>query len=85
MIALFQVTAQTLTRIQQTEGSVNIGEGVLVFHRPGLDALAARLAPMGHNFIGAPERLVDTPQRRTDLEVMLRGPDGVLINVTERA
>jgi hypothetical protein len=84
VIALFQVTAQTLTRIQQTEGSV-IGEGVLVFHRPGLDALGARLAPMGHNFIGAPERLVDTPQRRTDLEVMLRGPDGVLINVTERA
>jgi catechol 2,3-dioxygenase-like lactoylglutathione lyase family enzyme len=85
MIALFQVTGQALTRVEKTQGSVNIGEGVLVFHRPDLDALAARLATLGHAFLGAPERLVDTPQRRTDLEVMLRDPDGVLINVIERA
>jgi len=85
MVALFQVTGQTLTRVQKTQGTVNIGEGVLVFHRPDLDALAARLAALGHAFVSGPERLVDTPQRRTDREVMLRDPDGVLINVIERA
>jgi len=85
MIALFQVTGQTLTRVQKTEGTVNVGEGVLVFHRPDLDALSARLAEIGQAFLSGPERLVDTPQRRTDREVMLRDPDGVLINVIERA
>jgi hypothetical protein len=47
--------------------------------------MAARLAALGHAFISGPERLVDTPQRRTDREVMLRDPDGVLINIIERA
>ena len=74
-----------MTRVQKTQGTVNLGEGVLVFHRPDLDALAARLAVLGHAFVSGPERLVDTPQRRTDREVMLRDPDGVLINVIERA
>lgn len=85
MIALFEVTGQTITRVHKTEGTVNIGEGVLVFHRTDLDALAARLAGIGQGFLSGPERLVDTPQRRTDREVMLRDPDGVLINVIERA
>ncbi len=85
MIALFQVTGQTLTPVQKTQGTINIGEGVLVFHRPDLDALAARLAAKGLGFLSGPERLIDTPQRRTDREVMLRDPDGVLINVIERA
>ena len=85
MIALFQVEGQTLTRVAKTEGTVNIGEGVLVFYRPDLDALSARLASIGQTFLSGPERLVDTPQRRTDREVMLRDPDGVLLNVIERA
>lgn len=85
MIALFEVTGQTITRVRKTDGTVNIGEGVLVFHRTDLDALAARLAGIGQGFLSGPERLVDTPQRRTDREVMLRDPDGVLINVIERA
>ena len=85
MVALFQETGQTLTRAHKTQGMVNIGEGVLVFHRLDLDAMAARLAALGHAFISRPERLVDTPQRRTGREVILRDPDGVLINVIERA
>lgn len=85
MIALFQVTGQALTRVAKTEGTVNIGESVLVFHRPDLDAVATRLAGIGQAFLSGPERLVDTPQRRTDREVMLRDPDGVLINLIERA
>jgi catechol 2,3-dioxygenase-like lactoylglutathione lyase family enzyme len=84
MVARFQVTGQTLTRVQKTQGTVNIGEGVLVFNRPDLDALAARLAALGHGFVSGPERLVDTPQRRINREVMLRDPDGVLINIIER-
>lgn len=84
MIALFQVTGQTLTRVAKTEGTVNIGESVLVFHRPDLDAVAARLAGINQAFLSGPERLVDTPRRQTDREVMLRDPDGVLINLIER-
>jgi hypothetical protein len=74
-----------LTPVYKTPGTVNIGEGVLVFHRPDLDALSARLAEFGHRLLSGPERLVDTPQRRTDREVMLRDPNGVLINIIERA
>jgi hypothetical protein len=56
-----------------------------VFHRPDLDAVATRLAGINQAFLSGPEWLVDTPQRQTDREVMLRDPDGVLINLIERA
>lgn len=85
MIGLFQITGEDAPRVRKAPDRVNIGEGVLVFYRPDLDALAVRLAAGNQTFLSGPERLVVTPTRSSDREVMLRDPDGVLINIIERA
>lgn len=80
MIGLFQVTGAKLKKVKKKRGSVNIGEGVLVFNVPRLDPLVERLRAGGHGIVCPPVNL--TPRFR---EMTFYGPDDVLINAIERA
>lgn len=80
MIGIFQVTGAKLKKVRKKRGSVNIGEGVLVFNVPRLDPLVERLRTGGHTIVCPPVNL--TPRFR---EMTFYGPDDVLINAIERA
>ena len=80
MIGLFEVTGHKLRRVRKRRGSVNIGEGVLVFNVARLDPLVERLRAGGFTIVCPPVNL--TPRFR---EMTFYGPDDVLINAIERA
>jgi len=79
MIGLFQVTGHKLRRVRKRRGSVNIGEGVLVFNAARLDPIVAKLRAGGFTIVSPPVNL--TPRWR---EMTFYGPDDVLINLIER-
>lgn len=80
MIGLFQVAGRRrIPRVRKRRGTVNVGEGVLVFNAAALDPLIARLEAAGYPLLCPPVNL--TPRWR---EMTFYGPDDVLINVIER-
>jgi catechol 2,3-dioxygenase-like lactoylglutathione lyase family enzyme len=80
MVGLFQVTGRRrIQRVRKRRGTVNIGEGVLVFNAARLEPLIARLEAAGYPLLCPPVNL--TPRWR---EMTFYGPDDVLINVIER-
>lgn len=79
MIGLFEVTGHKLRRVRKKRGSVNIGEGVLVFNAARLDPIMAKLRAGGFTIVCPPVNL--TPRWR---EMTFYGPDDVLINLIER-
>ena len=78
MLGLFQVTGARLSRVRKKRGSVNIGEGILVFYMPALDPLVERLRTGGWTIVSPPVKI------GRSRELMFYGPDDVLINVMER-
>ena len=78
MLGLFQVSGTKLQRVRKKRGSVNIGEGVLVFYMPALDPLVERLKAGGWTIVSPPVKV------GRSRELMFYGPDDVLINVMER-
>ena len=78
MIGLFHVAGAKLQRVRKKRGSVNIGEGILVFYMPALDPLVERLRTGGWTIVSPPVKI------GRSRELMFYGPDDVLINVMER-
>jgi catechol 2,3-dioxygenase-like lactoylglutathione lyase family enzyme len=78
MVGLFQVEGQR-PRVRKKRGTVNVGEGVLVFYAPKLDAFTDRVRAAGWQVVCPPVNL--TPRFR---EMTFYGPDDQLINVIER-
>jgi len=78
MIGLFQVEGAKLQRVKKKRGSVNIGEGVLVFYVPKLEPLVERLQAGKWTIVSLPVKI------GRSRELMFYGPDDVLINVMER-
>lgn len=79
MIGIFHVVGRRAPRVRKRRGTVNVGEGVLVFETPRLEPMIERLAAAGYPLLCPPVNL--TPRWR---EMTFYGPDDVLINVIER-
>lgn len=79
MIGLFEVGGRKRPRVRKRRGTVNIGEGVLVFYAPRLDPIVKRLQEAKYEIL-APPMVLRPPSR----EMTFYGPDDVLINLIER-
>jgi catechol 2,3-dioxygenase-like lactoylglutathione lyase family enzyme len=83
MIGLFQVINATQERIAMGTATPRIGEVALVFYVKPLAQALAHLKEKGAAWVGDPSLF--TMPHRSQAEVCLRDPDGVLLNLIERS
>ncbi|WP_260928484.1 VOC family protein [Novosphingobium sp. 9] len=82
MVGLFQLAAGTTAEeIAPASGPARIGEVTLVFYVTDIITTMATLRELGASW--APEPQVFAMEHRQQLEVCLRDPDGVFINLVE--
>lgn len=85
MVGLFEVREPELDALSITQPSrVHRGEVALVFHTSDIQTVYAKAAALGLTIVCAPLRLEITSIRTHSLEMMLRDPNGVLINCIQR-
>jgi catechol 2,3-dioxygenase-like lactoylglutathione lyase family enzyme len=81
MVGLFQITPP-LPSIPRAEGPPRLGEVALVFYAQPIAEVVAAARAAGASW--SPEPTLFVMPHRQQLEVCLRDPDGVLINLIDR-
>lgn len=82
MVGLFEVTDPVPPALPPSDGPPRIGEVALVIYaKPVAEAIAAARAA---GAVWAPDAISFNMPHRQQMEVCLRDPDGVLINLVER-
>jgi catechol 2,3-dioxygenase-like lactoylglutathione lyase family enzyme len=80
MVGLFKLEGEA-EELPRASGPARIGEVTLVFYVRDIMATMTRLRELGATW--APEPQLFAMEHRSQLEVCLRDPDGVLINLVE--
>ena len=83
MIGMFEVKPSP-PRVARANAGVNIGEGCLVLLTTDIHAVRDRMVDLGAEIVCQPQRLVVRGPGPGSLEMTLRDPDGMLINLIER-
>lgn len=83
MVGLFELTGAALDHVARHHTSPHIGEVALVLYCDSLDETLA--AARAHEALDVWEPVLFVMPHRQQREVCLRDPDGVLINLIERA
>ena len=84
MVGLFEVREPAPQEASvPTRAAVNRGEVVLVFHTRDVHAVAERAAALGLEILCPPERLLIPEVGVDSIEMTLRDPNGVLVNLIE--
>ncbi|PZR36080.1 VOC family protein [Caulobacter segnis] len=83
MVGLFQLDSRHEAEvIPAASGAARIGEAALIFYTAGLDDTVSRLTAAGATWVG-PKHVFRLPHR-AQVEISLRDPDGVIVNLIER-
>ena len=82
MVGLFEISNPAPKALPDGAQSPRVGEVALVFYLKDLDATLNTARQHGATWIGTP--IVFNAGHRTQREVCLRDPDGVLLNFLER-
>jgi catechol 2,3-dioxygenase-like lactoylglutathione lyase family enzyme len=82
MLGLFQLREPVPPPVQRTSGSPHLGEVAIVFYADNIPEILARAPSFGAQEVWDPITFV-MPHRSQD-EVCLRDPDGILINLIGR-
>jgi len=82
MIGLFELTNPPPEPMQRSAGPPRLGEVALVFYANPVDEAVERARSAGATW--SPEPVMFNMPHRSQREVCLRDPDGVLINLVER-
>ena len=82
MIGLFELTDPAPAIIHHPAGAPRIGEIALVFYTRDLECALSSARDTGASWLADP--ITFTMPHRSQREVCLRDPDGVLINLVER-
>jgi catechol 2,3-dioxygenase-like lactoylglutathione lyase family enzyme len=83
MVGLFQIDEVSPRVLANSGRGFQVGEAALIFYVTDIEAALTAALMHGGNRVSGPLRLV--LPHRGQLEAMLRDPDGVLINLVERA
>ena len=84
MVGLFEVSNPAPEPLPKRGASVRVGEGVMVFYCDDTDAVHKKLVAGGHTVV-CPPVFLQVREGRGQPEMVFADPDGMLINLIQRA
>jgi catechol 2,3-dioxygenase-like lactoylglutathione lyase family enzyme len=85
MVGLFELTDPAPPPVSRSGPGLHVGEATLVFYCDSLDQTLADCRRLGATLVLNPEILVMPHRPEGQRETLVRDPDGVLINLIEKA
>lgn len=85
MVGLFELTDPAPPPVTRTGPGLHVGEATLVFYCDSLDQTLEDCRKLGATLVLNPEVLVMPHRPEGQRETLVRDPDGVLINLIEKA